>query len=100
MERPDDIMFSGAKIGKDVPAPERRARGRAKRATTAARRNLQDKPSRPGAPPERTDSQRRENRTAVRPSSRPTATVSTASQEPEERRPRRRRLRPKPSRNG
>ena len=96
MERPDDIMFSGSKIGKDAPAAERRERGRAKRARATARRNLQDKPSRPGAPPERTDSQRRESRTAVRPSSRPTAAPTA----PEEPRPRRRRLRPKPSRNG
>ena len=50
MERPDDILFSGAKVGKDTPPADRRR-------TPRPRAN---KPPRPTPPPAQTDGQRRE----------------------------------------
>lgn len=121
MERPDDIVFSGGKVGKDSPPGNRRRTPRAKAS----------KPPRP-APPAQTDSQRREaresntrnpfqernnlygtgdtrqarsqrrrNRMTARQTSRDgfsARQAAASTPEPAPSRPRRRRLRPKPSR--
>lgn len=101
----DEILFQGAKEKtSDVSGPTLSGRGRPRaarpRSTGSRARATQTKPGRPTGPPEQTDAQRRAAagvERATRP--RTTATGTTGSSAPADE-PRRRRLRPKPSRNG